>query len=412
MYNEEIEKAVLYSIIFENKNYEIKEKDFVNDRNIKIAKAIIILRDEKRLISMLAITEKIKANKKQIIEYISSLADNVYKFNGDENYNTLIELSKKRELYRICQETLTEIEETENVDDFTFKLKDKLENVIERNEKEESLKEQINQTIEDIENTYKNRNDLSLYTGIHKLDGLTCGLHKQELTIIGARPGVGKTTFALQIAEHIADKNKNVVLISLEMSSTQLIKKIISKKSNVNSYKMRLGTLEEKDFEKIINATNELYNKPLMINTRMRSIQQIELFATKIKNKGKLDVLIIDYIQLLKSSGKFNSREQEVADISRRLKLLSLELNIPIIALCQLNRNASKNEPTNADLRESGSLEQDADNIIFLYYDNEEDEKIRKITIKLAKQRAGETGKLQMIFDKMIGEFKEAGGTI
>ena len=114
-------------------------------------------------------------------------------------------------------------------------------------------------------------------------------------------------------------------------------------------------------------------------------------------------MLVIDYIQLLKSSSKFNSREQEVADISRRLKLLTLELNIPIIALCQLNRNAVRNEPTTADLRESGSLEQDADNIIFLYKENEESD---DIDLKLAKQRAGQTGKLKLIFKKQTSTFE------
>ena len=124
--------------------------------------------------------------------------------------------------------------------------------------------------------------------------------------------------------------------------------------------------------------------------------------AKRLKNKEEIDLLIIDYIQLLKSQGKFNLREQEVAEISRRLKLLSLELNIPIIALCQLNRNANIGEPTLADLRESGSLEQDADNIIFIY---KEDEESNLTTLKLAKQRAGDTGKVKVKFNKQLSMF-------
>lgn len=197
MFNEEIEKAVLYSIIFENKDYEIKETDFINSRNIKIANAIISLRKENRLISMLAITEKINANKKQIIEYISQLGDDIFGYNADESYNTLIELSKKREIYKICQSAITEIEETDDIDIYTQGIKNKIECIIKRNEQEEDFNQQIAKTLEDIENVYKNRDDKSLYTGIVKLDDMTCGLHKQELTIIGARPGVRKNNLCI-----------------------------------------------------------------------------------------------------------------------------------------------------------------------------------------------------------------------
>ena len=212
---------------------------------------------------------------------------------------------------------------------------------------------------------------------------------------------MGKTTLTLQIAQEIA-KKKNVVFASLEMSQTQLIQKMIAKQSIVNSYKMRLGTLEEGDWEKIAKASIKLSELNLTINTRVRTIQDIEVMAKRLKNKDKLDLLIIDYIQLLKSQGKFNLREQEVAEISRRLKLLSLEINIPIIAICQLNRNANIGEPTLADLRESGSLEQDADNIIFIYKENEED---NITTLKLAKQRAGDIGKVKVKFNKQLSTF-------
>lgn len=213
--------------------------------------------------------------------------------------------------------------------------------------------------------------------------------------------GIGKTTLALQIAEKIAI-NKNVLFVSLEMSEIQLIQKMIAKEGHINSYKMRKGNLENKDFENITNVSIQLSKLNFTINTKIRNIQQIELKCRKLKNQNKLDLLVVDYIQLLKSNEKFNSREQEVADISRRLKLLSLELDIPIIALCQLNRNANNSEPSLADLRESGSLEQDADNIWFLY----QEEPNNIITIKIAKQRAGEIGKVQVIFDRENSNFK------
>lgn len=187
------------------------------------------------------------------------------------------------------------------------------------------------------------------------------------------------------------------------MSETQLIQKLIAKEGQIDSYKMRLGTLEDKEWLKIAETSSRLANLSLNINTKIRTIERLELEAKKLKNKNKLDLIIIDYIQLLKSKEKYNIREQEVAEISRKLKLMSLELDIPIIALCQLNRKADVGEPTLADLRESGSLEQDADNIIFIYKENEED---IETTLKLAKQRAGEVGKVKVKFDRATSTFR------
>ena len=401
MYDEEIEKAVLYYIIFKNEELDIEESDFINMKNKLIAKAIEELKLEKQDISILSVQNKIKGNQKQILEYISNLGNNIYGITAESCYNRLKELSKKRKVFELAQNILANVTEEENIDIYIQDCIDKLNNIEKINTKEKTFIEQIAETTSEIEKNYNNRNDYSLYTGIFDLDKLTCGLHNQELTIIGARPGMGKTTLTLQIAQNIA-KEKNVVFASLEMSQTQLIQKMIAKQSIVNSYKMRLGTLEEGDWEKIAKASVQLSELNLTINTRVRTIQDIEVMAKRLKNKGKLDLLIIDYIQLLKSQGKFNLREQEVAEISRRLKLLSLEINIPIIALCQLNRNANTGEPTLADLRESGSLEQDADNIIFIY---KEDEESNLTTLKLAKQRAGDIGKVKVKFNKQLSTF-------
>ena len=210
----------------------------------------------------------------------------------------------------------------------------------------------------------------------------------------------------MQIAEHIAEKGIETAIISLEMSDVQIIQKMLSKKTRINSYKMRMGTLEEEDWTKIAEATTKIPQLPIHLITTARTLQHIENTARKLKNKNNLGLLIIDYIQLIKNKGKFNNREQEVADITRTLKLLSLELDIPIVGLCQLNRNASRTEPTLADLRESGSIEQDADNVLFLYRENEEEGNIVDTTLKIAKQRAGETGKVYLKFNKANSEFK------
>ena len=402
MFDEEIEKAVLYYIIFDNADNPIKEEDFVYDRNKKIATAIIELRREKKEISMISVKGKIKANQKQVLEYISNIGNNIYGTSLDEAYIKLKNLTKKRKMYSLAHEILQNIE-NEDADIYSQKVIKELNEITNEATKEEKLIDQISSAVMKIEDNWRNRNDYSLYTGIFDLDNIICGLHNQELTIIGARPGVGKTTLALQLAKNISSKNKNVLFISLEMSEIQLIQKMIANEGNINSYKMRKGTLEDKDFEIITNVANNLSKLSFNINTKIRNIQQIEVNCRKLKNKGKLDLVIIDYIQLLKSNEKFNIREQEVADISRRLKLLSLELDIPIIALCQLNRNASTGEPTLADLRESGSLEQDADNIWFLYKDNQQNTEL--ITINVAKQRAGETGSVKVKFNQRISQF-------
>ncbi len=215
--------------------------------------------------------------------------------------------------------------------------------------------------------------------------------------------GVGKTTFALQLAEKIASKNKSVAYVSLEMSDEQIIQKILSKRTKINSRKIRNGDLDDEEMTKVSVACSEITEIPINILTKTNTIQQIEIEARRMKNRKKLDLLVIDYLQLVRNIGNFKSREQEVADISRTLKLLSLELEIPIIALCQLNRNASKNEPTLADIRESGAIEQDADNVIFLYPQEENNSNI--ITVDLQKQRAGNTGSFKLKFNKINSEF-------
>ncbi len=190
------------------------------------------------------------------------------------------------------------------------------------------------------------------------------------------------------------------------MSDYQIIQKMLAKRTRVNSYKMRLGTLEQNDLAKIGEAGASISQLPIHLITKARTLQHIENIARKLKNRCNLGLLVIDYIQLIKNKGKFNNREQEVADITRTLKLLSLELQIPIVGLCQLSRNATKQEPTLADLRESGAIEQDADNVIFLYQEKESEENIVDITLKIAKQRAGEIGKVYLKFNKSMNEFK------
>ena len=406
MWDEEIERAMLYYIVFEKEDYLLDEEDFVNERNKKIIRAINELKAEKQDISMMSIKSKIKANGKQVLDYLTTLGEYIRTTSAEEVYTKLIEMSKKRKLLKLLEAEKQNVADCENVDILAEKIVKDINKIEQINEKENTFVQQVVDVMEKIEENTLKGTDYSLYTGITDLDNMMCGLHRQELTIIGARPGVGKTTLALQIAEYIASKGIETAFISLEMSDFQIIQKMITTKTRVNSYKMRLGTLETQDLEKIGIAGAEIAELPIHLVTRARTIQHIENIARKLKNKSDLGLLVIDYIQLIKNNSKFNNREQEVADITRTLKLLSLELDIPIIGLCQLNRNASKAEPTLADLRESGSIEQDADNVLFLYRENENEENIVDVTLKIAKQRAGETGKIYLKFNKANSEFK------
>lgn len=402
MYDEEIEKAILFYMIFQGEQFELTEKDFINTTNQKIIKAINELKLQKEEVSMLTVKNKIDEKSNEILSYLAFIGDYVSRTSPQTAYKILKEYTKKREIFNLAKQMQMEVRNIEDSDIFIEKAISELQKIEFQTEKDESFAEQVAKTAEMIETSIRKKKSYDYYTGFFDLDALTDGLHQGELTVIGARPGVGKTTFSLQIAEKIASKNKNVAYVSLEMSEEQIIQKLIAKKTRVNSRKIRNGDLTQEEIEKVGLACGEVSELPINILTKANTIQQIEIEARRMKNRDKLDLLVIDYLQLVRNMGNFKSREQEVADISRTLKLLSLELEIPIIALCQLNRNASKNEPTLADIRESGSIEQDADNVIFLYQQNNED---NIVTVDLQKQRAGNTGVSKLKFNKNNSEF-------
>lgn len=407
MYDEEIEKVVLYYVIFEHTNLELSEQDFVNTTHRKIIKAIHELKTEKADIGIVNITNKMKNQNPKILSYLATLGDYALGTSAQKTYDKLIEYSKKRQLNNLLLEKTKENKETrEKTDILIEKIIKQLKEIQQRNKKMVTLDEQIIESMAEVETNYKNRSDYSLYTGLIGLDKKMLGLHRRELTVIGARPGIGKTTLALQIANHIARKGLHVGVISLEMAETQLLQKMVSRISKINGYKLRAGTLVEDDFTKIVEAYNVIRSLSFHITSSLNTIQDIETKTRQLKNEKQLDLLIIDYLQLIRNEKNFSNREQEVADISRTLKLLSLELNIPIVALCQLNRNATINEPTLADLRESGAIEQDADNVIFLYQEDGQEDSLKPIIIaKIAKQRAGVIGKVRLQFNKENSEF-------
>ena len=398
---DEIERDMLLYIMT-GEQYSLSEVDFVNNDHKKIIKAINELKAQKKEINIITINEKVKNSMNDSLKYLADLTDSAFLGNPDTAYSIIKKNTKKRQLLTIALQIQANVRNTDDPNLYIEQVIDKLQKIEFQDEKEDNFVTQVCKTIDNIEKRLNKEKDYSYYTGFFDLDGLTDGLHKGELTVIGARPAVGKTTFALQIAEHIAEKGKKVAFVSMEMSDEQLIQKILSKRTSINSRKIRNGDLSEDEIQKLIAECIETSELPISILTKVNSIQQIELEARRMKNKDNLDLLIIDYLQLVRNMGNFKNREQEVADISRTLKLLSLELEIPIIALCQLNRNASKNEPTLADIRESGAIEQDADNVIFLYKENPEN---NLVTIDLQKQRSGNTGLSKLIFRQASSEF-------
>lgn len=401
MFDEEIEKAVLFYMIFGEESCELTEQDFVTPTHQNIIKAYNSLKARKEEISILTINNELD-NSNKMLEYIANLGNYITQTSFKTAFEILKRYSKQRQVFNLSKDIQMQVRSEENIDIFIEKQISTLQKIELQTQKEDTFMSQINDALFDIEKNLNKKQDYSLYTGFYDLDSLTDGLHEGELTVVGARPGVGKTTFSLQIAEKIARKGKAVAYVSLEMSSTQLIQKILSRKARVNSRKIRNGELTEEEIGKIAYASQDISDMNFTIITKASSIQQIEIEARRLKNKNKLDLLIIDYLQLVRNAGRFNSREQEVADISRTLKLLSLEMEIPIVALCQLNRNASKNEPTLADIRESGAIEQDADNVIFLYQLNPEN---NLVTVDLQKQRAGNIGTSTLKFNKVNSEF-------
>jgi len=389
----------------------LEAEDFFNPQNKTLFILIKELYTEKNPINIITVKEKGVSRKidgtKLLLKMNEIINDAAFTWRIDYYIKILKNLSIKRKIYKKASEICKEIFDFQNdVDDIELKnyalnqfINIKTENKTTQGE----MKDVMIETVKDIQDKYQKRDDLTYRTGYFDLDKITDGLHEQELTIIAARPGVGKTAFALQMAEHIAKKGVYTYFASLEMSKKQLGNRLIARDANIDGHKLRMGWLEETDFDKIIAAASDISETPIFIDADAQNIQEIETKTMELKQERNLGLIVIDYLQLLKNKGKFTNREQEVADISRRLKLLSKNLDVPVIALCQLNREAEKRKrPMLADLRESGSIEQDADNVIFLY--TEEDEKnkngIIESEIIVAKQRNGPTGMVRIRFNK------------
>ena len=280
----------------------------------------------------------------------------------------------------------------------------------------EPIRDVVLRTLDSIEKAAKQKGNITgLETGFRDLDAKTAGLQKSDLILIAARPAMGKTAFVLNIAEYVAlHSNSTIALFSLEMSKEQLVKRMLAMNSMVDSQKIRTGDLEDDDWDKLVGSVRKIGNSNLVIDdTSGITASELRTKSSKLKIEQGLDLVIIDYLQLMTGAGKrkSDSRQQEISDISRSLKVMARELDVPVIALSQLSRAVESRpdkRPMLSDLRESGAIEQDADIVMFIYRDeyyNPDSEKKGVAEVIVAKQRSGPTGPVELAWLSQYTKF-------
>ncbi|KAB2644980.1 MAG: replicative DNA helicase [Verrucomicrobia bacterium] len=332
-----------------------------------------------------------------------------------------------REIIKVCTEyAARSYDEQDNVPNLLDNVEGKIFAIAQDRFKDKtaSMKEQVMQAIHDIEALYERRGQIAgLETGLAEFDRMTDGLHGSEMIVIAARPSMGKTALAMNMAEHVAlELKKPVAVFSLEMSTSQLVQRMLCSRARVNLGNIRNGFLSERDFPALTAAASKLAESKFFIDdTPGLSILELRAKSRRLKSQHDIAAIFIDYLQLLRSTSKRaqDNRQLEIAEISSGLKSLAKELNVPIVVLAQLNRNPegrtgeAKGRPRLSDLRESGSIEQDADLVGLLvreeyYADTDEDKKAAegKATLIIAKQRNGPVGDVPLTFLKEFTRFE------
>ncbi|RZO93317.1 MAG: replicative DNA helicase [alpha proteobacterium HIMB114] len=454
--NIEAEQTILGSILENNELFdeitdEINESYFYDTIHQKIYKVISNLISKGLLANPVTIKNFFSNNEELIeiggLEYLLKLTKVSTTKNQIRHYSKLLsDLYIRRQLIKISEETLEDSKNKELEITGTNILENterKLFEIAERGEFQRSFvtfKDALKETIDMATAAYKNDQGIvGVPSGLTDLDDRLGGLHKQDLIIIAGRPSMGKTALATNIAfnaaENIQKQNKktSVAFFSLEMSSEQLSTRILSEQSRIKSNDIRRGKINQEDFEKFIEASKNLENLPLHIDdTPAITISALSNRARRLKRKQGLDLIVIDYIQLMKSSGyRKEGRVLEIAEITQGLKALAKELDVPVLALSQLSRQVEQREdkkPQLADLRESGSIEQDADVVMFVfreqYYLEKQEPKLgtaehvewqekmnqvhNQAEIIIGKQRHGPTGLIKLEFESAFTKFKDA----
>ena len=416
----EAEQAILGSMLTDKDSVVsaievLKPEDFYREDNKAIYEAISNLYSRSEPIDIITVKSELVANGKFEniggLEYLAVLPDKVPTTANVEKYIKIVE---EKSLLRNLIKTANEIinlgySQSEEVEDIMDMAESKIFELLKERSKTTytPIKDVLVETFAQIEKLY-NKSDVitGIPTGFIELDYKTAGLHNSDLILVAARPAMGKSAFVINIASNAAIRaGVPVIIFNLEMSKEQVANRILCSEAMVDSNKIRTGKIEEEDWSKLAGALGPISDAPIYIDdTPGISIMEIRAKCRKLKLEKNIGLVVIDYLQLVSASGKKNSsREQEISEISRSLKILAKELNVPVIALSQLSRAPEQRKddhrPILSDLRESGAIEQDADIVMFLYRDdyyneNSEDKNIAEVI--LAKHRGGSTGTVKL----------------
>ena len=418
-HDEDAEQAVLGSMLTDNDAVMaavevLKEDAFYREDNKIIYQAILNLYSKSEPIDIITLKDELESMGKfeQVggFEYLASLPDKVPTTANVQKYIKIVE---EKSVLRNLIKTANEIIElgynpTEDVEDIMDGAEKKIFDIMQsKNTKSYTpIKDVLVESFTNLEKLYNQKQHVTgVPTQFYDLDDKTAGLHGSELILVAARPAMGKTAFALNIATNAALRaNVPVAIFSLEMSKDQLVNRMLCSEAMVDSNKVRTGKLDEEDWTKLAEAIGPLSEAGVYIDdTPGISVMEIRTKCRKLKMEKNIGLVVIDYLQLISGSNKRNgSREQEISEISRSLKVLAKELNVPVIALSQLSRAVEQRDdhrPMLSDLRESGAIEQDVDIVMFLYRDdyyNKESAEKDIAEVIIAKQRGGSTGTVKL----------------
>ncbi len=416
----EAEQAVLGSMLLDKdaviESLEVlKDYDFYREDNKAIFQAITSLYSKAEPVDLITVKKELTENgnfeRVGGMEYLASLPGKVPTTANVDKYIKIVEeQSLRRRLIQTSNELIAlgydDTENTEQIVDLAEKRVMELTQDS-SNKGYNSIKDILVSTLDELEKLYNQKGKISgITTGFVGIDRMTSGLHNSDLIILAARPAMGKSAFAINIATNAAKSGVPVIIFNLEMNKEQVVNRILASEALIDSNKLRTGQLDDGDWMKVASTSGILADTPIYVDdTPGISIMEIRTKCRKLKMEKNIGLVVIDYLQLISpSSGKKNaSREQEISEISRSLKILAKELNVPVIALSQLSRSAEKRNdekrPMLSDLRESGAIEQDADIVMFIYRDdyyNKESESQNIAEIIFAKHRGGSTGTVKL----------------
>jgi replicative DNA helicase len=427
----EAERSILGAILLDNNALNaaieiLKPEDFFHDHHRRIYQQMIALGETQQAIDLVTLTEQLHRSGELESSggpaYIAQLMDGVPHVTNIEHYARIVkEKSLLRALIHATQSIQQQALEAEEDADAIL---DRAESAIFQLAEDRvrlglvGVRDVVRENFDRISQIYKEGKRITgLSTGYHQLDDLTSGLQPSELLILAARPSMGKTALALNIAENVALRgNKPVAIFSLEMSKESLLLRLLSSDAQIDSHKFRTGHLSREDGGKIPVSLSRLAEAPLWIDDA-GSATVVEMGAKlrRLKRDKGLSLVVVDYLQLVSARGKFGNRNEEVSSITRGLKGLAKELKVPVLVLSQLTRAPEREDrrPQLADLRESGAIEQDADVVMFIHRPNafkpdETPEERAKTELLIAKQRNGPTDRIHFVFFNSYTRFEEA----